>query len=208
MFMHQRVVRRVGRPLIRYGSMFIQDQERIQNLNYIYNCNEVEALWMLRMKRAPFARLVETFMIRALLQDNINTCVEEQVAMFLHVVGHNQRSRVIHKTFRRSMETISGYFKQVFFVVGQLRGEMIKRPSDRTPPKIRGSPRWYPYFKMSIDNIHFSWLDMLVLFKLSTNTGLRCHFQDCIGAIDGIHVTTRVPRSQSAAYRGRKHYRS
>ena len=33
-------------------------------------------------------------------------------------------------------------------------------------------------------------------------------FQDCIGAIDGIHVTTRVPRSQAAAYRGRKHYTS
>ena len=29
--------------------------------------------------------------------------------------------------------------------------------------------------------------------------------QDCIGAIDGTHVTARVPRSESAAYRGRKH---
>jgi hypothetical protein len=33
-------------------------------------------------------------------------------------------------------------------------------------------------------------------------------FQDCIGAIDGTHVTARVPRSQAAAYRGRKHYTS
>ena len=142
------------------------------NLNYIYNCNDVEALWMLRMKRAPFARLVETFRSRGLLQDNIDTSVEEQVAMFLHVVGHNQRFRVIHNTFRRSMETISRYFKQVLFAVGELRGEMIRRPSGQTPPKIRGSPRWYPYFKVSIDNIHFSWLDMLVLFKLRINTGL------------------------------------
>ena len=109
---------------------------------------------------------------QGVLQDNINTGVEEQVAMFLHVVGHNQRFRVIHNTFRRSMDTISRYFKQVLFAVGELRGEMIRRPSGQTPPKIRGSPRWYPYFKVSIDNIHFSWLDMLVLFKLSTNTGL------------------------------------
>ena len=172
MFMHQRAVCRAGRPLIRYGPLFPREQERIQNLNYIYNCNDVEALWMLRMKRAPFARLVETFRSRGLLQDSINTSVEEQVAMFLHVVGHNQRFRVIHNTFRRSMETISRYFKQVLFAVGELRGEMIRRPSGQTPPKIRGSPRWYPYFKVSIDNIHFSWLDMLVLFKLRTNTGL------------------------------------
>ena len=126
---------------------------------------------MLRMKIAPFARLVETFRNRGLLQDSINTGVEEQVAMFLHVVGHNQRFRVIHNTFKRSMETISRYFKQVLFAVGELIGEMIRRPSGQTPPKIRGRPRWYPNFKVSIDNIHFSWLDMLVLFKFSTNTG-------------------------------------
>ena len=32
--------------------------------------------------------------------------------------------------------------------------------------------------------------------------------QDCIGVIDGTHVPARVPRSESAAYRGRKHYTS
>jgi hypothetical protein len=35
---------------------------------------------------------------------------------------------------------------------------------------------------------------------------LLLSWQDCIGTIDGTHVTARVPRSQSAAYRGRKHY--
>ena len=47
MFMHQRAVRRGRRPLIRYGPLFIREQEKIQNLNYIYNCNDVEAPWML-----------------------------------------------------------------------------------------------------------------------------------------------------------------
>ena len=96
----------------------------------------------------------------------------------------------------------------MLFAIGELRGETIRRPSGQTPPKIRRSPRWYPYFRVSIDNIHYSWLDMLVLSKLSTNRGLRCHFQDCIGAINGTHVTARVPRSQFTAYRGRKHYTS
>ena len=115
MFMHMRVVCRGERLVVGYAPMLMREQERIANMNYNYNCNNIEALWMLRMKRAPFARLVETFRSRGLLQDNINTSVEEQVAMFLHVVGHNQRFRVIHNTFRRSMETISRYFKQVLF---------------------------------------------------------------------------------------------
>ena len=60
-----------------------------------------------------------------MLEDSIHTTVE-QVAMFLHVVGHNQRFGVVHNTFRRSMETIFRYFKQVLYAVGELRGEMIR----------------------------------------------------------------------------------
>ena len=32
--------------------------------------------------------------------------------------------------------------------------------------------------------------------------------QDCIGAIDGTHVTARVPKSDAPAYRGHKNYTS
>ncbi|KAK1627946.1 hypothetical protein QYE76_002261 [Lolium multiflorum] len=98
--------------------------------------------------------------------------------MFFHVVGHNQRLRVIHNTFRRSTETISRYFQQVLYAIGELRGEMIKPASMNTPTKIKNSYRWFPYFR------------------------------DCIGAIEGTHVTAKVPRSMSAAFRGRKRYTS
>ncbi|KAK1685842.1 hypothetical protein QYE76_046690 [Lolium multiflorum] len=37
--------------------------------------------------------------------------------------------------------------------------------------------------------------------------GILCK-PDCIGAIDGTHVTAKVPRSMSVAFRGRKHYTS
>ncbi|XP_071677104.1 uncharacterized protein [Lolium perenne] len=96
--------------------------------------------------------------------------------MFLHVVGHNQRFRVIHSTFRRSIETISRYFQQVLYAIGEIRGKMINPISLNTPPKIENSYRWFPYFR------------------------------DCIGAIDGTYVTAKVPRSMSATFRGRKHY--
>ena len=103
-------------------SIVSQEQERIQNLNYIYNCNDVEALWMLRMKRAPFARLVETFRSRGPLQDNINTSVEEQVAMFLHVVGHNQRFRVIHNSSGDQWRPSLGTSSRCFLLLGSLEG--------------------------------------------------------------------------------------
>ena len=70
--------------------------------------------------------------------------MEEQVAMFLHIVGHNQRFRVVHQSFR-SIETVHRQFHQVLYVVGELRSELIKPPSTATHPKILGSHRWYPY---------------------------------------------------------------
>jgi hypothetical protein len=101
------------------------------------------------MRRALFYELVKRFRERGLLSDSIHTSVEEQVSMFLHVVGHNQRFRVMHNTFRRSIETISRYFNQVLYAIGELRQEMIKPPSGDIPSKIRYSKRWYPYFKVS-----------------------------------------------------------
>jgi hypothetical protein len=55
----------------------------------------------------------------------------------------------MHNTFRRSIETISCYFNQVLYAIGELRQEMIKPPSGDIPSKIRYSKRWYLYFKVS-----------------------------------------------------------
>jgi hypothetical protein len=149
LLLHKRAVMRAPYPDVSYGPMLQRDQERFANLNWIYNRNDVEAVQMLRMRRAPFYELVKRFRERGLLSDSIHTSVEEQVAMFLHVVGHNQRFRVMHNTFRRSIETISRYFNQVLYAIGELRQEMIKPPSGDIPSKIRYSKRWYPYFKVS-----------------------------------------------------------
>ena len=68
--------------------------------------------------------------------------------MFLHVVGHNERFRVIGLSFRRSVETISRYFQEVLSAVGSLHNEMIVPPSTSVHPKILNSTQWYPYFKV------------------------------------------------------------
>jgi hypothetical protein len=47
--------------------MLARDQDRIANLNFICNTNDVEAIQMLRMRRAPFYELVKRFRERGLL---------------------------------------------------------------------------------------------------------------------------------------------
>jgi hypothetical protein len=43
-----------SRPQISYGPLRIMDEERQKNLDLIYNCNDVECVNMLHMRRAPF----------------------------------------------------------------------------------------------------------------------------------------------------------
>jgi hypothetical protein len=49
--------------------------------------------------------------------------------------------RLMHNTFKRSIEAISRYFNQVIYAIGKLRQEMIKPPSGETPSKIRNRRR-------------------------------------------------------------------
>jgi hypothetical protein len=124
------------------------EQHRHYTLNMIYSSTDAECLNMLRMTRAPFFALCNLFRQRSLVTDREGVSVEEQVAMFLHVVGHNQRFRVVHQSFRRSIETVHKHFHQVLYAVGELRNEMIKPPSTAVHPKILGSHRWNPYFEV------------------------------------------------------------
>jgi len=73
--------------------------------------------------------------------------------MFLHVVGHNQRFRVVHQSFTRSNETVHRHFHHILYAIGELRNEMIKPPSTATHLKVLGSHRWNPYLKVIVKHI-------------------------------------------------------
>lgn len=107
----------LNRALISYGPLAQRDEIRQHNLMFIYNSDDTKCLDLLRMRRAPFFQLCDLFRTRELLKDSIHSTVEEQVAIFLHVVGHNQCFRVIGLSFRRSIETISRFFHEGLFAV-------------------------------------------------------------------------------------------
>ncbi|XP_050944053.1 protein ALP1-like [Cucumis melo] len=50
------------------------------------------------------------------------------VAMFLHIVAHNVKNRVIQREFMRSGETISRHFNMVLLAVIRLHDELLKKP--------------------------------------------------------------------------------
>ena len=61
MMIHKILVRHYAYARVPYGPMFVQDQERMANLNLIYNSSETEDIQMFRMGRGPFYKLVGRF---------------------------------------------------------------------------------------------------------------------------------------------------
>nr|KAJ0188434.1 hypothetical protein LSAT_V11C900485350 [Lactuca sativa] len=69
--------------------------------------------------------------------------VDEQVAMFLHVLAHDQKNRIIVERFKRSGETISRYFKVVLDVVCRLHKEFHKKPMPIPDDETDERWRWF-----------------------------------------------------------------
>jgi hypothetical protein len=127
---------------IRYAPIDERDRRRFEYLNDKIWKNNVTCVNMLRLNRASFFRFCKLFRDRGLLEDTTHICVEQQVAMFLHTIGHNVRNRVVVSNFGRFGETISRYFNKLLHAIGELRNDFIKPPSSATPSKIQGNPRW------------------------------------------------------------------
>lgn len=98
---------------ITYGPIHERDRKRFEYLNDKIWKDDVTCVNMLRLTKASFFRFCQLFRDRGLLEDTIHMCVEQQVAMFLHTIGHNVRNRVVATNFGRSGENVSRYFNKV-----------------------------------------------------------------------------------------------
>ncbi|WVZ57280.1 hypothetical protein U9M48_007685 [Paspalum notatum var. saurae] len=129
------------------------------------------------MSRPVFYKLYAQLRYRGLLVDTLHVSVEEQVAIFLKIVGqyHTHFSVVI--ALWRSGWTVSKYFNAVLRAIVKLAPELIYVRSTSTHPKITNSPNmFYPYF------------------------------EGCIEALDGTHVKACVTAKSMDRFRGRKSY--
>ncbi|KAJ0964462.1 hypothetical protein J5N97_025600 [Dioscorea zingiberensis] len=151
--------------------------EEIFQINRLLHGDDTTSINMVRMKKLAFFNLASILRSRGLLKDSTHASVEEQLLMFLCIVGHNQRDMVIGHTFLRSSKIVSKYFNYVLWAIGQIQGDYIKPHSTSVSPYIAQRPNfYYPYFK------------------------------DCIGALDGTHIHANVPIDIVEQFCGRKSF--
>lgn len=129
---------------------------------------------MFRMDKHVFHKLCDILRHRGMLRDTAGVMIEEQLGIFLNIIGHNERNRVIQERFQHSGETISRHFNNVLKAIKSLSREFLQPPPLLTPAEITVNQRFYPYF------------------------------QDCIGVIDGMHIPSHVPAKDQSRFRNRR----
>ena len=82
----------------------------------------------IRMHRTTFDKLCSMLDNVGGLKPTKHMLVDEQVAMFLHILAHHVKNRVIQFEFGRSGETISRYFNRVLTAMMRLQRELFKQP--------------------------------------------------------------------------------
>ena len=124
--------------------------EREEYINSILHGSKRHCVNQIRMKPIAFHHLCHILTEGEHVRLTIHMSVKEQVLIFLHIIGHNVRFCVMGSRIYRSTETVHRYFKVVLRGVLKLYRALIRLCSEDTPPEIRNSRRFYPYFKVNI----------------------------------------------------------
>ncbi|XP_034908405.1 uncharacterized protein [Populus alba] len=126
-----------------------------------------------RMDKQAFYKLCDILHSKGLLRHTNRIKIEEQLAIFLFIIGHNLRTRAVQELFRYSGETISRHFNNVLNAIMAISLDFFQPPGSDIPPEILEDPRFYPYFK------------------------------DCVGAVDRIHIPVMVGIDEQGPFRNK-----
>lgn len=99
-----------------------------------------------RMDNQVLYKLCDLLQSRGLLRHTNRIKIEEQLAIFMFIIGHNLRTRAVQELFKYSGETISRHFNNVLNAIMAISIDFFQPPGSHVPPEIREDPRFYPYF--------------------------------------------------------------
>ncbi|KAJ6349633.1 hypothetical protein OIU77_007087 [Salix suchowensis] len=150
-YYYNSITRQPRQSSLPYGSSFMSE---------VLNGPDDGCQEMFRMDKHVFHNLCGILRQRGMLRDTAGVMIEEQLAIFLNIIGHNERNRVIQERFQHSGETISRHFNNVLKAIKSLSREFLQPPPIATPPEIVSSNRLYPYFKVNLCKLLYIFCDV------------------------------------------------
>ncbi|XP_047953513.1 uncharacterized protein LOC125199580 [Salvia hispanica] len=132
---------------------------QVNHMNRLVRVTDVDCVDNLRMDRNTFGRLC--LLIRQVegLKDGRFVFVEEQVAMFLGILAHHKKNRIVKFEFWRSGQTISRYFHRVLNAILKLNTLFLVKPDPVTADCLDHRWKW---FKGCLGALDGTYIDVLV----------------------------------------------
>ncbi|KAL9996791.1 hypothetical protein Hdeb2414_s0671g00933331 [Helianthus debilis subsp. tardiflorus] len=146
----------MDKPRIGYSSSKIDRYSILYR--YVYESDSM-SISQIRMNRSCFIKLCDMLKEFGELRSSKNMDIDEQVAIFLHIIAHNVKNRVIVCRFHRSGETISRCVSRVCNAVIRLHSRLLKRPEPI--PENSTDQRW-KWFKNCLGALDGTYIKCLV----------------------------------------------
>ncbi|KAL0774014.1 hypothetical protein Bca101_039165 [Brassica carinata] len=136
--------------------------------------DDAACLQLLRMSLPCFTALCNILQTNYGLQPTSNISIEESVAIFLVICGHNEVQRDVGLRFGRNQETVMRKFSEVLTATEFLACDYIRTP---TTQELQRIPE-----RLLVDRVNYP------------------YFSGCVGAMDGTHVCVKVTPELQGMY--------
>ncbi|XP_057793845.1 uncharacterized protein LOC131010366 [Salvia miltiorrhiza] len=140
-------------------AMLCKILDQIKHLSRMTSVSDTNNIVNLKMDRNTFGRLCNLFRQLGSLEDGRYVSVEEQVAMFLSILAHHKKNRVVWFDFWRSGQKISYYVHTVSKAILKLHVILLVKP-DPVPEEC-DDPRW-KWFKGCLGALDGTYINVLV----------------------------------------------
>ncbi|XP_057787503.1 uncharacterized protein LOC131004763 [Salvia miltiorrhiza] len=143
-------------------SMICRMPDQIKHLGRMIDATDIDCIANLRMDRSTFGRLCRILRERGGLVDGNYVKVEEQVAIFLSVLAHHKKNRVVKFNFWRSGQTVSHYIHAVLGAIISLHDVFLVKPEAVTDECTDTRWQWFKgclgaldgtYINVTVSNI-------------------------------------------------------
>ncbi|XP_073055113.1 uncharacterized protein [Primulina eburnea] len=154
--------RQARRTLVSYN-MTERSNAQMNHLRRIIETGDVQCVVNLRMNRNSFAQLCYLLTHVGGLGHSRYVRTEEKVAMFLSILAHHKKNRVIGHDYLRSGQTISTHFHEVLGSVLKLHTILLVKPSPVDETCTDETWKWFQGCVGALDgtyiNVHVPILD-------------------------------------------------
>lgn len=127
-------------------SMIEKIPHQIRHLNRIIGVGDTDCIVNLRMNRNTFGRLCKLLRELGSLSDGKYVTVEEQIAMFLSILAHHKKNRVVGFDYIRSGQTVSYYIHRVLKAILQLHNRLLVKPEPVTEACTDSRWKWFKVY--------------------------------------------------------------